>query len=257
MDIPPASIPILYQDDSLLAIDKPAGLPTLPDGYDPSAPYVRGLLEPVYGRLWIVHRLDRDTSGVLLLARTAEAHRFLNAQFDQRQASKVYHALVVGSPEWGMKTVDLPLRVDVGHKHRTAVDMQRGKPAVTQFRVLQRFAPGWSLCAYALIKAVPLTGRTHQIRAHLTAVGYPILADDLYGSYLESAQEVGRIANPAHEPVLMPRLALHALQLNIEHPALHTHLHFKAPYPEDFAQAVEQLRKGGGRIASPTHVWPH
>src|SRR5512136_1995664 len=118
-------VPILYIDDVLLVINKPAGLPSLPDGYDPAAPHVRSLLEPYFGRIWIVHRLDRGTSGVLLLARSAEAHRALNTQFDQRQVRKTYHALIVGSPDWEVKTVDLPLRADVGHKHRTAVDPAR------------------------------------------------------------------------------------------------------------------------------------
>jgi RluA family pseudouridine synthase len=228
MDDPNSPIPILYIDDVLLVIDKPAGLPSLPDGYDPAAAHVRSLLEPVFGRVWIVHRLDRGTSGALLLARSAEAHRLLNLQFDRRQVSKIYHAIVHGVPEWGAKTVDLPLRVNVGHKHRTAVDPERGKPAVTDLRVLQRF-PG-----YALVKAVPATGRTHQIRAHLAALGHPLLADDLYGSPPVSE---------ADPPI--SRLALHALLLNIEHPVLHTQLHFKAPYPEDFERALERLRSMG------------
>jgi len=225
-DNPP--IPILYCDDVLLAIDKPAGLRSLPDGYDPSAPHVRSLLEPYFGRLWIVHRLDRGTSGVLLLARSAEAHRALNRQFDHRQVKKVYHALVAGSLDWEVKTLDLPLRIDVGHKHRTAIDPVRGKPALTHLRVLERFA------GYALVEAIPETGRTHQIRAHLAALGYPLLGDDLYGSPPVSE---------ADPPI--SRLALHALLLNIEHPVLHTKLHFKAPYPQDFARALELLRSMG------------
>jgi tRNA pseudouridine32 synthase / 23S rRNA pseudouridine746 synthase len=225
MEILPSPIPIHYIDETILAINKPSGLPTLPDGYDPSAPHVRSLLEPHFGRLWIVHRLDRDTSGVLLLARTAEAHRALNGQFDQRQVSKIYHALVTGSPEWDSKTVDLPLRADVGHKHRTAVDPRRGKPAVTRLRVLERFA------GCTLIEAAPQTGRTHQIRAHLAAVGCPLLADELYGS------QVG--ATPAR----MPRLALHARRLTIEHPLQHSMMYIEAPYPEDFEHALAELRK--------------
>ena len=231
-DNPP--VPILYCDDVLLVIDKPAGLPTLPDGYDPAAAHVRSLLEPHFGRVWIVHRLDRGTSGVLLLARSAEVHRAMNQQFDQRQVTKVYHALVNGSPGWKAKTVDLPLRTDVGHKHRTAIDAQRGKPAVTRLRVLERFT------GYTLVEAIPETGRTHQIRAHLAAAGHPVMADELYGSSLEA----GRFANPAQDHALMPRLALHARQLILEHPVLHSVLHLQAPYPEDFSQALDQLRQG-------------
>lgn len=221
-------LPVLFIDETLLAIDKPAGLPSLPDGYNPAAPHVRSLLEPHYGRVWIVHRLDRGTSGVLLLARSAEAHRALNQQFDQRQVTKVYHALVNGSPDWKEKTVDLPLRIDVGHKHRTTIDSLRGKPAVTHLRVLERFA------GYTLVEAVPETGRTHQIRAHLAVLGHPLVADELYGR------------SPAGDaPPVMPRLGLHARRLTITHPVLHSMLHFEAPYPEDFSQALEQLRQRG------------
>jgi RluA family pseudouridine synthase len=218
-------IPILYVDDILLVINKPAGLPSLPDGYQAETPHVRSLVEPHFGRVWIVHRLDRGTSGVLLLARTAEAHRALNSQFDQRQVSKIYHALVRGSPGWDSKTVDLRLRVDVGHRHRTVVDARRGKPAVTHLRVLERFA------AYTLVEASPETGRTHQVRAHLAAIGYPLAGDELYGGNPTGA------SNP-----ILARLGLHAWQLTIEHPLQRTTLHFEAPYPEDFVQALERLQ---------------
>jgi tRNA pseudouridine32 synthase/23S rRNA pseudouridine746 synthase len=227
-------VPILYIDDVLLAIDKPAGLLSLPDGYHPEAPHVCSLLEPHFGRVWIVHRLDRDTSGVLLLARSAEAHRALNTQFDQRQVKKIYHALVNGSPDWKAKTVDLPLRIDVGHKHRTAIDSVRGKPAVTHLRVLERFA------GCTLIEAMPETGRTHQIRAHLAALGHPLAADELYGN------------NPTGDaPPVMPRLGLHARRLTLEHPVMHSTQHFDAPYPEDFTKALELLRQRGRLDCQP------
>ena len=226
MDIPRPPIPILYLDESLLAINKPAGLPSLPDGYDLSAPHVRSLLEPYFGRVWIVHRLDRDTSGVLLLARSADAHRALNGQFDQRRVSKIYHALVTGSPDWDTQTVDLPLRPDVGHNHRTVVDPGSGKPAVTHFLVRERFA------GYALIEAAPETGRTHQIRVHMAAMGYPLLADELYGG-----------SQSGDATAVISRLALHALQLTIEHPVQKTMMKFIAPYPQDFEQALGELRR--------------
>ena len=188
-----------------MVIDKPAGLHTLPDGYDANLPYVRGMLEPEHGRLWIVHRLDRETNGVLVLARTAEAHRALNTQFEQHQVRKIYHALVVGSPDWKETTVRLPLRTNVGHRHRTAVGPQRGKPAVTHLRVLERFE------GTTLVEAAPETGRTHQIRAHLAALGYPIVGDELYG------------AGPSPAG-----LSLHALSLEITHPVTGERMKFEA-----------------------------
>lgn len=213
---------VLYQDDYLLAIDKPAGLPTLPDGYDRAAPDVRGLLEPDFGRLWIVHRLDRGTSGVLLLARSADAHRALNAQFEAHAVRKVYHALVSGRPDWTERTLDWPLRPDGDRRHRTVIDARRGKPAVTQVRVLERLAVA------ALLEARPETGRTHQIRAHLAHAGYPLLGDELYG--------------PGESIGVLARTALHALSIDCTHPITHQPLSIAAPYPEDFSMALAALR---------------
>lgn len=214
---------LLYVDDALLVVNKPAGLPTLVDGYNPAAPYLVGLLKQAYHLLWTVHRLDKDTSGVIVFARTAAAHRHLNTQFEQRQASKTYHALVIGSPPWETLTVDLPLRPNGDRKHRTVVDAQRGKPAVTVLNVLQR------LGLLTLVEAAPHTGRTHQIRVHLAAQGYPIVSDPLYGPKL----------SPEAAP--LPRLALHARSLALIHPNTATQMHFTAPYPPDFSQALDNL----------------
>ena len=218
-------IAVLYLDEALLVVNKPAGLPTLVDGYNSAAPYLVGLLKQTYTPLWTVHRLDKDTSGVIVFARSAEAHRHLNTQFEQRQANKAYHALVVGSPPWERLTVDLPLRADGDRKHRTVVDAQGGKPAVTDLRVLER------LGALTLIEAAPHTGRTHQIRVHLAAQGYPIVGDALYGPKL-----------PA-EAAPMARLGLHAWALSLEHPVTGEEMRFEAPYAQDFEEAVGKLRR--------------
>src|SRR4030042_5892431 len=168
-------IPLLFSDEALLVINKPAGLSTLPDGYNPTLPHIKSVLERQFGALWIVHRLDKDTSGVLLLARSAQAHRALNTQFEQHRVSKLYHALVVGNPEWQEQTVSLPLRPNGDRQHRTVLDAQAGKPAVTHLKVLERYGN------YCLLEAVPETGRTHQIRAHLYALGLSLIGDKLYG----------------------------------------------------------------------------
>jgi RluA family pseudouridine synthase len=213
---------ILYADDALLVVDKPAGLLTLLDGYDPAKPHLRGLLEPEFGRLWIAHRLDKETSGVIILARNAEAHRGLNIQFSNHDVEKIYHAIIVGIPPWDVKILDAPLRANVGRRKRTVVDHQQGKSAVTAFSVLERFQE------HALVEAKPKTGRTHQIRAHLYHLGFPVLADPLYGEVQTGAE--------------MDRLALHAHSLIIRHPVTHEVIRFTAEYPEDVASFLQGLR---------------
>jgi tRNA pseudouridine32 synthase / 23S rRNA pseudouridine746 synthase len=212
---------ILYQDESLLAVNKPAGLPTLPDGYNRAAPCLIDLLNQQLGRVWVVHRLDRDTSGVIVFAHTAEVHRALNLAFDSRAVHKVYHAIASGVPEWDERVIDLPLRPDGDRRHRTVIDRANGKPAVTRVHVLERFAQ------HTLIEARPETGRTHQIRAHLAALELPLAGDVLYHST---------------DTTLLSRTALHAYSIEFTHPVTHEVLQLSAPYPEDFTSALAQLR---------------
>lgn len=213
-------LPILFSDEHLLAVNKPAGLPTLPDGYDKSAPCLMDLVKQQFDRVWVVHRLDKQTSGVIVFARSAAVHRALNIAFDSRAVHKVYHAIAIGVPQWDEYTVDLPLRPDGDRRHRTVVDRAHGKPAITQLRVLERFAE------HTLIEARPETGRTHQIRAHLAALDLPLLGDVLYGG----------------QATFIDRVALHAHSIELEHPITHEPLYAEAPYPPDFAQALQQLR---------------
>lgn len=217
---------ILYEDADLLVINKPAGLLSIPDGYLPDLPHVRFLLEPEFGRVYIVHRLDRDTSGVMLVPRTRHAHHHLNAQFEERKVKKVYHAIVDGCPHWNVLTIDLPLRVNGDRHHRTVIAPLTGKPARTDCTIVKR-TDLWSL-----VKCVPYTGYTHQIRAHLSAAGFPINCDPLYQPRQPSLQARGSIID---------RLALHALQITFSHPATGLILQFTAPYPDDFSTALTFL----------------
>jgi tRNA pseudouridine32 synthase / 23S rRNA pseudouridine746 synthase len=213
---------VLHADDQILVIDKPAGVSVLPDGWDPAAPYLVQQLEVEFGKLWVVHRLDKVTSGVMIFARTAEAHRALNLQFEKHTTQKVYHALCNGLPKWEKHTAKHPLRINVGHSHRTVVDHSHGKPSVTYLKVLKRFEN----CA--LLEALPATGRTHQVRVHAYALGHPLLGDTLY-----SAPPTDLITRPA----------LHALSLIFTHPETGQRMSCEAPYPDDFVQAMLKLQQ--------------
>jgi RluA family pseudouridine synthase len=215
---------IIFQDNSLIAVDKPAGLAAIPGGWERGGSSALEVLQEQHGRLWIVHRLDRVTSGVLVFARSPEAHRALSRSFETRRVRKTYLAIACGVPEWDEYACRLPLLTDVGHEHRTAVNHEKGREALTRFRVRDRFA------AHALLEASPETGRTHQIRAHLSALGFSILADRLYRA-------------PATD--LIGRPALHAASLNLSHPLSGEELVLAAPPPPDFAAALERLRAEG------------
>lgn len=211
---------ILHRDDALLVVDKPAGLSVLPEGWDRDAPYLVKTLEADFGKLWIVHRIDKVTSGIVLFALTAEAHRSLSIQFEQHRVEKVYHALVNGAPKWEEKVAKFPLRVNVGHKHRTMVDDRNGLRSETGFKILKRWQAG------ALVEASPVTGRTHQIRVHAYALGHPLVGDILY-----SAPETRVIQRPA----------LHAYSLAFDHPTTGGRLLLRADYPGDFREALRAL----------------
>lgn len=234
-----AGVPVLWCDEYILVIDKPAGLLSTPDGYDPAAPHVKAVLAPHYQPLWIVHRLDRFTSRVMVLARSTSAHRQLNTQFQERQIKKAYLALVVGHPTWERIVVDQPLCENVGRRHRTVVDMQNGKPSVTRLEVLERFD------SYCLIEASPETGRRHQIRAHLSAEGFPIAGDSLYGSKLETFRSDITHNFPddlQSGEFLLNRPALHARSIEFEHPITHKRALFETPYPRDTMLMFDTLR---------------
>jgi RluA family pseudouridine synthase len=222
-------VDILHIDSAIIVLNKPAGLPVLPDGWEKDAPYLFKMLEEQYGNpssdsgqgVWIVHRLDKVTSGVMVFARTAEAHRDLSMQFEKHEAAKIYHAVAVGVPAWDEKIAKHPLRVNVGHRHRTAVDLRYGKPSESRFKILERYA------AHALMQVQIITGHTHQIRAHAYALGHPLLGDMLY-----SAPETDLIMRPA----------LHAYTLTIRNPETGQLSTFTAPHAPDFSMALKRLR---------------
>ena len=213
---------IIYQDEHILIINKPEGLSVLPEGWDKDATYLVKTLEEQFDKIWVVHRIDKVTSGIIIFALTAEAHRSLNIQFEKHLVEKTYHAILNGSPKWLDKITKFPLRANVGSKHRTVVDNRNGVRSETRFKILKRYH------ASALVEAMPMTGRTHQIRVHAYALGFPLLGDILY-----SAPETNIISRPA----------LHAYSLKFTHPTTNEVMSFQAEYPGDFKTAVKMLRE--------------
>ena len=213
-------IEVIFEDENILAVNKPAGLPVLPDGWDPKAPYLLEILSNDHRKLWVVHRLDKLTSGVVLFAINAEAHRFLNIQFEHHRINKVYHAIIEGVPNWISITCDQPLRMNVGHSHKTVVDIKLGKPSSTTFNLLD------TNNKFSLIEALPKTGRTHQIRAHLSNIGFPILGDSLYGG---------------HGNKFISRMALHSYSISFEDMNTDQHQTITASYPIEFSRALSLL----------------
>ena len=223
MDQAPPPIELLYEDADLVVVDKPAGVPVIPAPGWPAEACVQARVAAQIGsRLWIVHRLDRDTSGALAFARTAAAHRALSIAFERRDVQKGYEALIAGVPEPRHGAIDVPLHQARKGKARPAHPGEEGaRHASTGYRVTRSWRAAGR--AVALVALTPHTGRHHQIRVHLRAIGTPILADPVYGS------------GPAVLPdgVGPPRLALHATVLDLPHPAGGRRVGVEASWPED------------------------
>lgn len=241
----PFDIPVLYSDDALLAVDKPAGILSIPDRYDPDAAVASNRLRDDWGSLFVVHRLDKDTSGVLIYALTTDAHKALGSAFESRAVAKTYRAIVRGSPSWEETVCDLPLSPDGDRMHRTIVDAHKGKRSATSFAVVARYRAG-AFGDVALVEARPETGRTHQVRVHLAALGHPCLCDPLYGdgeALLLSKLKRRWKGDPFGERPLLSRAALHALSAEFAHPLTGAALRIEAPLPKDMRATVSQLEK--------------
>ncbi len=233
--------PILYEDDELLAFDKPSGLLTAPDRWDKGIPSLTDLVhELVSPDCRNVHRLDREASGVLLFAKTLDALRAVREQFDAQSVRKLYLALVGPPPRDPRGQVVAPLAPDPRRPGRTRV-CRDGKESATSYEVIERFGG-----RAALVQAQPHTGRTHQIRVHLAHLGCPILGDAFYGegrplllSELKPGYKPGRGA----ERPLLGRLGLHARLLTLRRPGSGEGLTIESPLPHDFELALKYLRR--------------
>jgi 23S rRNA pseudouridine1911/1915/1917 synthase len=247
---PEVEFEFVYVDDDIAVVDKPAGLVVHPAPGHRTGTLVNGLLARLdslsgiggVARPGLVHRLDKDTSGVLVIARNDNAHRSLAAQLEDRSLVRIYRAICFGqlAPEAGR--IDLPMDRDLRDRKRRAV-VEGGRNAVTDYKV-EATAPGSSLLRLRL-----RTGRTHQIRVHLAHRGHPVLGDDLYGGGARRVEG----AHPTHRPALrealraIGRQALHAWELRLMHPSTGEEMRFQAQVPVDFRAAWGALRPPGDR----------
>ena len=239
-DAQPEDIPldVLFEDEHLLVINKPVGLVVHPGAGNHSGTLVNALLfrDPsvaVLPRAGIVHRLDKDTTGLMVVAKTLEAHTNLVAQLQARSVSRIYEAIVTGVIVAG-GTVDAPIGRHGVQRQKMAV-IETGKVAISHYRVLERFR------AHTHTRVKLETGRTHQIRVHMTHIGHPLVGDPTYGGRF-------RIP-PGASPTLIeslrdfPRQALHARFLELDHPATNVRMKWESPLPDDFTWLLSLLRQ--------------
>lgn len=247
-------LPILHNDDRIVILDKPAGVAVAPGrGEHDSAIHLiaEQLKLPVTGsedpRIRLVHRLDKDTSGVFLLAKDVEAQRHLSHQFQNNKVRKEYLALVAGRPPADGGTIDGNIGIDPNNSKKMAVVRHGGRPAITDWQVEARYRN------YTLIRCFPKTGKTHQIRVHLKSIGLPLAIDPLYsprpstepqGLLLSTFKRGYRPKRNEPEQPLIDRLTLHAHALTFQHPN-GQEMRIEAPIPKDLRSALNQLNKHG------------
>ncbi len=252
----PQDIPlnVLYEDEDLLVVNKPVGMPVHPGAGNPDGTLVNALLarqntlSSIGGvqRPGIVHRLDKDTTGLILVAKNDFAHRRLSEALAARKIHRVYWALVLRQPPANTGVICAPVARHPANRIKMAVVRQGGKEAVTHWKVLERFH------GFALIECRLETGRTHQIRVHMASIGHPVLGDNLYGG--EAARALQLIPPREHELANTIRAAhrqmLHARELTFTHPRTRVPLRFEAQLPDDFQQILTTLQRYSRKATS-------
>lgn len=237
------NLEIIFENDDLIAFNKPTGLLSIPDRFDATIPNLYHLACAKFGKLMVIHRLDKDTSGIICFAKNEDAHRFFNQLFENREVEKYYLAIVMGRMPKEKGSIIEPIAENTLHRGTMLVN-KRGKFAHTDYEALQV----WK--AYSLVRLQLHTGRTHQIRVHLKFMGFPIVADPIYNE--DSAIKISTIkkhfklpkktVDEVEERPLLNRLALHASMLKMKDEKGNEVI-IEAPLPKDMSVTVKQLDK--------------
>lgn len=234
---------IIFEDDHIIVASKPAQLLSIPDRFDATKPSLSAELTQIYGKIFIVHRLDRETSGIIVFAKTEEAHRHLSLQFENHETQKIYLALLDGVMHQDEGSIDRPIAEHPTIPGKMTI-AKKGKESLTLFKVIERFKH------FTLVEADIRTGRTHQIRVHFQSLGYPLAVDVLYGRRdalfgrdIKNKFKVGKFTE--EELPLMKRTTLHAFKLTFKHPLSNETVSFESELPKDFRALLNQLRKWG------------
>ena len=238
-DKTPAPYTVIFEDERIIAVNKSSGISVAGDRWDDSKERLDRIVARDCGcaKLFTVHRIDKETSGLVIFAKDAEIHRQLCLAFEGRQAAKRYIAVVHGRPSWNETECDLALVPNGNKKHLTIVDKYRGKKSLTKFILLG------SAGNYSVLEVQPQTGRIHQIRVHAASLGFPVVCDPLYGKetpVLLSSFKRGWRGDPLEEKPLLARLGLHALELSL--PPQTTGLVLSAPLARDMASLIKQMK---------------
>lgn len=237
-DIP--SYSIVFEDEFIIAVNKDAGMLTIPDRYNLKLPNLRTILDEKFGKIFVVHRLDRDTSGIMVFAKDADSHKFLNDQFQNYKVTKIYYAMLKGVLGRDEFLVDIPLMPSPTQKGFT-IPSARGKESYSKFKVIERFKNS------TFVEIELLTGRHHQIRAHAAAIGHPLLVDELYSGesefLLSSIKRKYNLKKTTEEKPIISRITLHSQVLEVLHPKSGENIRFEAELPKDFSILIKQLRK--------------
>ena len=249
----PQSIPltIIHEDSDVIVVDKPAGLVVHPAAGNPDGTLVNALIAHCgtslggiggVARPGIVHRLDKDTSGLLVAAKNDRAMASLAKQFAAHTIERAYHAIVWGAPRLGEGLIEGDIGRNPFDRKRMAIVRSQGKSARTRYRLVERYEAAARPFA-SLIECRLETGRTHQIRVHLSHLGHPLIGDKVYGRARRPPRAKDEAEAKAYEAAAtFPRQALHARLLGFQHPSTHKHLRFESPWPPDFAELIAALR---------------